>query len=192
MTRSKESVYVLATGAELLWMIDHVAACARALEKARTAELKTCGLDRPTRRLLAELFGGGPRPVPQLAAALCVTRQAVQPIVDALLAAGEVELLPNPTRRRSPIVRLSETGFRRAANLQDMEAAIAERLAERFLAAHVTVTCRTLANLIFATTGARAWELPPLRAGYAAPKVRASETEAALIRHPVATSGLWV
>jgi DNA-binding MarR family transcriptional regulator len=193
VSRAKDSVYATARAEDILWLLDHIVACARAVEGAQAAAREAAGLDGPSRRVLMDLHDGGPRPVPVLAAALGVTRQAVQPIVDARVATGHVELVPNRAKRRSPLVRLTEAGFRLVTELNDRDLDAAARLGPRFLASHVVVTRRTLANLIFALTGARAWELPPLRASYAAVYAPASGADdTRLNRHPLAGAGLTV
>jgi DNA-binding MarR family transcriptional regulator len=59
--------------------------------------------------------------VPELARERPVSRQHIQTLVNALLAAGLVETRPNPEHRRSPLLSLSEEGRRRLKQLQDRE-----------------------------------------------------------------------
>jgi DNA-binding MarR family transcriptional regulator len=53
-----------------------------------------------------------PLTVPRAARRLGLTRQSVQRTVDALVAAGEIELLPNPDHKRSPLLQLTSRGRR--------------------------------------------------------------------------------
>lgn len=62
------------------------------------------------RSLLRDLDRLGPQTVPQLARARLVSRQDVQPIVNALVREGLVEFVANPAHRRSPLVRLTAQG----------------------------------------------------------------------------------
>lgn len=68
---------------------------------------KTSGGKRNLLRLL-NLYG--PQTVPQLAQARTVSRQHIQKIVNQLAADGDVELVDNPSHRRSRLVRLTEQG----------------------------------------------------------------------------------
>ena len=164
----REGAFANPSAADFLWLIQHLAPCARVLEQARAHDLAAFGLDAPTRRLMDEMEALGPRPVPKIAKAFGLSRQAIQPLVDALVASGHAERLPNPLHAGSPLVRLTETGHRTITAVRARETATAGRMAERFLASHVATTRETLANLIFAYTGARAWDIPVLRPGYAA------------------------
>jgi DNA-binding MarR family transcriptional regulator len=62
------------------------------------------------RGILRSLEQGGPQTVPQLARARPVSRQHIQVLVNPLLAEGLVEALPNPSHRRSQLLRLTPRG----------------------------------------------------------------------------------
>ena len=53
-----------------------------------------------------------PPTVSRAARRLGLTRQSVQRTVDALVQAGEIELLPNPDHKRSPLLQLTSRGRR--------------------------------------------------------------------------------
>lgn len=64
-----------------------------------------------TRRgILRGVLRYGPQTVPALARARSVTRQNIQPVVDALLVEGLVELVENPKHARSPLVAATPRG----------------------------------------------------------------------------------
>ena len=52
----------------------------------------------------------GPQTVPQMARARPVSRQYIQTLVDQLTDEGHVELIDNPSHRRSSLVRLTSRG----------------------------------------------------------------------------------
>jgi DNA-binding MarR family transcriptional regulator len=52
----------------------------------------------------------GPQTVPQMARARPVSRQYIQALVDQLTDEGHVELIDNPSHRRSRLVRLTPQG----------------------------------------------------------------------------------
>lgn len=60
--------------------------------------------------LLRGLDVSGPQTVPQMARARPVSRQYIQVLVDRLAAEGRVELVENPSHRRSRLVRLTPQG----------------------------------------------------------------------------------
>jgi DNA-binding MarR family transcriptional regulator len=66
-------------------------------------------------------LGSAPQPVSRIAREMGLTRQAVQRSVNELLAAGVVELAPNPHHQRAPLVLLTAAGralYARAAERQ--------------------------------------------------------------------------
>lgn len=83
-------------------------ASARVVEATWRAHRVTVGM----RAVVAVLDDAGPSPVPEIAARLDLTRQAVQRHVNELLAIDMVATQPNPTHRRSVIVALTDRGER--------------------------------------------------------------------------------
>lgn len=83
------------------------------------------GLSVGTRAVLELLEESGPATVPELAARLDLTRQAVQRHVDDLVARGHAEPRPNPAHRRSVLIHPTDAGQRtmrtvRARELDDL------------------------------------------------------------------------
>lgn len=62
------------------------------------------------RSILRDLDRLRPQTVPQLARARLVSREDIQPIVNALACEGLVEFVANPAHRRSPLVQLTPQG----------------------------------------------------------------------------------
>jgi DNA-binding MarR family transcriptional regulator len=74
--------------------------------------------------LLRELDRVGERTVPEMARARPVSRQYVQYLVNRLLEDGFVELVPNPSHKRSRLVRLTPSGRRFLYGVQRREVAL--------------------------------------------------------------------
>ena len=68
------------------------------------------GVTTAERGILGDLAVGEPLTVPQLAAMRPVSRQAVQPVLTALLDRGLVETRPNARKKRSPFYRITRKG----------------------------------------------------------------------------------
>ena len=97
-----------------------------ALAERMHADLGVAG---PHRTVLKALFLDGQQSAPDLARRKSVTRQAVQPIVDDLLAKGLVSAADNPRHRRSPLYALTREGIDVCVAIQKREIAEIERLA---------------------------------------------------------------
>jgi DNA-binding MarR family transcriptional regulator len=78
--------------------------------RAVTAALQAEPFTMAIRALVERLEEQGPQTVPQIAAWLDVSRQAVQRVVDDARALGYVEVRDNPTHRRSHLVVLTTRG----------------------------------------------------------------------------------
>jgi len=93
-------------------------------------------------------LGAAPQPVSRIARDMGLTRQAVQRSVNELLAAGIVELAPNPHHQRAPLVLLTEEGrvvYARAVERQrPWASALSSALTQQALAEalHVLRTIR--------------------------------------------------
>jgi len=80
------------------------------------------------RSILRDLDRLGPQTVPQLARARLISRQDIQPIVNALAREGLVEFAANPAHRRSPLVRLTPRGKELLEEMGRREREIAAQL----------------------------------------------------------------
>ena len=79
---------------------------ARAVSATLRGQRMTMGI----RAVLERLADQGPQTVPQIAAWLDVSRQAVQRVVDDARALGYVDVRENPTHRRSHLIVLTDRG----------------------------------------------------------------------------------
>lgn len=100
------------------------------------------------RALLEHLHEQGPRTVPAMARALAFPRQVIQRVVDALLARGLVERVPNPAHRRSPIIRLTDGGREMIGRILGREAAQLREVAGPLSDAEIDSFRRTMLYLV--------------------------------------------
>jgi DNA-binding MarR family transcriptional regulator len=98
----------------------------RAVGEALHADL---GITTGTRDVMTSLASGAPRTVPDLARERPVSRQHIRTLVNELLAEGLVEMLPNPSHRRSRLIGLTDEGRRRLRVLREREAELLARTA---------------------------------------------------------------
>jgi DNA-binding MarR family transcriptional regulator len=78
-------------------------------------------LSGPRRTVLIGLARSGPRTVAQLAREREQPRQRFQPLVNALMADGLLEAVPNPAHRQSPLIALTPKGQRTVRRIQRTE-----------------------------------------------------------------------
>jgi len=88
---------------------------------------------------LLSVVSDTPRPVPQAARRLGVTRQAVQRVANDLVADGLADFTPNPDHRTSPLLGLTEEGRRALAGITraagKFNTTLAEAMGEREMTA---------------------------------------------------------
>jgi DNA-binding MarR family transcriptional regulator len=75
------------------------------------------------------------------------TRQATLRVVDALLAEGWLERIPNPRHRRAPLLRVTRLGSRVYHDAAQEQAQALNRIAESFDSAEVRAALRLLRAL---------------------------------------------
>lgn len=102
------------------------------------------GITASMRSVLEALYAGGPRTVPRIAREQGVSRQHVQVVVNALLAAGLVESIGNPDHLRSPLLRLSAAGTRAREAVRRREDRLLAETAKRIPEGDLKVTLKTL------------------------------------------------
>lgn len=78
-------------------------------------------LSGPRRTVLVNLARGGPRTVAQMAREREQSRQRFQPLVNALIADGLLQAVPNPAHRQSPLIALTSKGERAVRRIQRIE-----------------------------------------------------------------------
>ncbi len=95
-------------------------------------------------RLLDE---NGPASVPQLGRLRNTSRQNIQVLINRMVKEGVVELIDNPVHKRSPLVRLTETGRLLPSKARAAEAEMLERLAGIISAEELETVTAVLAAL---------------------------------------------
>jgi DNA-binding MarR family transcriptional regulator len=88
-----------------------------------------------------------PLTIPQIARRMGITRQSVHATVKRLVADGLVELAPNLDHRRSQLVRLTELGNRRYAEVDARQADWVNRLARGIGRGELDTAAQVLAEL---------------------------------------------
>lgn len=103
------------------------------------------------RALMETLAADGAMTVPQIARLKGVTRQHIQLLADALIAAGFAAVKENPAHRRSALIALTDKGRRTFAKMRARELPIVAALADEFDAQELdratTVLTRLAARL---------------------------------------------
>ena len=87
------------------------------MAQLREQMARRAGATRASWRVLAAAAGQG-RTVPQLARRLGVKRQSVQRLADQFVEAGRARYETNPDHRRSPLLKLTESGEAALKTLQ--------------------------------------------------------------------------
>ncbi len=73
------------------------------------------------RAVLEYLDRNGAATVPHIARARRVTRQRIQTLVNALLEVGLVKSISNPASKRSPLIKLTNTGTKTILEMRRLE-----------------------------------------------------------------------
>jgi DNA-binding MarR family transcriptional regulator len=95
----------------------------------------------------AVMLAGRPLTVPQIARRMGLTRQSVQASVNRLLSDGLVEAEENPDHRRSRLIRLSELGRAKYAQLDRRQAGWINALAAGLKTPELSTAARILEEL---------------------------------------------
>jgi DNA-binding MarR family transcriptional regulator len=85
-------------------------------------------LSGPRRTVLVGLHRSGPRTVAQMAKQREQSRQRFQPLVNALIADGLLEAVPNAAHKQSPLITLTASGRRAVKRIFAIERAWRGRL----------------------------------------------------------------
>jgi DNA-binding MarR family transcriptional regulator len=104
------------------------------------------GISPSGRALLEMIDVAGPQTVPAIARRRNTSRQNIQVQVDALRAAGLVEMQANPGHKRSVLVCLSEHGRIRFREIRAREAELVGRLAAEFDGQNLRSAAATIRN----------------------------------------------
>jgi DNA-binding MarR family transcriptional regulator len=104
-------------------------------------------LSGPRRTVLLGLHRSGPRTVAQLAREREQSRQRFQPIVNALIADGLLQAVPNEAHKQSPLIVLTANGRRAVQRIHATELAWRPRLKVSVSKARVANATRTLRDV---------------------------------------------
>jgi DNA-binding MarR family transcriptional regulator len=85
-------------------------------------------LSGPRRTVLVSLARSGPETVAQMARRRCQSRQRFQPLVDALVADGLLQGIPNPAHKQSPLIVLTSGGRKMVDRIHRIEGMWRSRL----------------------------------------------------------------
>jgi DNA-binding MarR family transcriptional regulator len=96
---------------------------------------------------LRRLLRDGPLTVPALARVRAVRRQSLQPLVEALVRDGLVELVDNPAHARSPLVQLTPRGAHLVERLDRIDGAVLRSVARGIPEDDLRTTASTLGTL---------------------------------------------
>ncbi|APX32184.1 MarR family transcriptional regulator [Brachybacterium sp. P6-10-X1] len=105
------------------------------------------GLSVGVRNVLDQLRRDGERTVPQLARSQDLSRQFVQRMVHEARRAGQVELVDNPSHRRSHLVRITPQGHEAITAVTDREQALLGSVGGNLTAQELTATLRVLHHM---------------------------------------------
>jgi DNA-binding MarR family transcriptional regulator len=97
--------------------------------------------------MLRSLKVEGPQTVPQIARSRPVSRQHIQKLANEMIAEGVIELIDNPTHRRSKLLRLTPKGEAAFQEITDRIAQEAEGFAEGIDIEEILVSVRVLRQL---------------------------------------------
>ena len=85
-------------------------------------------LSGPRRTVLVSLARSGPQTVAQMARRRSQSRQRFQPLVDALVADGLLQAVPNPAHKKSPLIVLTARGRKMVERIHRIEGMWRSRL----------------------------------------------------------------
>jgi DNA-binding MarR family transcriptional regulator len=99
------------------------------------------------RGVLRTLVADGPQTVPQMARTRPTSRQHIQVLVNRLLELGLVELVDNPSHKRSRLVNLTPAGRKRIEAMNKREAELLAKLPVDISEKNLHSTARTIKKL---------------------------------------------
>ncbi len=122
----------VANAARLGRLMRLVRVCFRDMTVAAGRLHADLGINASTRAVLEFLAENGPATVPEIARSRNVSRQHIQQLADALVAAGYCACAGNPAHRRSQLLQMTETGRVVFAAAMAREKVYLERMSAEF------------------------------------------------------------
>lgn len=132
---------------EVYEVLGQVRTCFNLLRSLADRLHEDLGVNPSMRAVMESLAGETGRTVPDIAREKGVSRQHVQVIMNALLEAGLVEAVDNPSHRRSPLFMLTVRAQTVFAEIRRREAEPTARLAQALPAGSLTAARTVLAEL---------------------------------------------
>lgn len=99
------------------------------------------------RRTVLSALASGPQTVSQLARQRSLSRQRLQPLVNALMRDGLVKAVPNPAHKRSPLMTLTPEGQRQERRMLSRENAFRAGLKPKSSAADIAKAAAVLRDV---------------------------------------------
>jgi DNA-binding MarR family transcriptional regulator len=122
----------------------------RLFQRLRTVSevlMENTVINAPQRAVLEFVVLKAPQTVQQIAQFLSVSRQHVQVIVNELLELELLEAIENPAHKRSPLIKVNNSGKKLFKTIQTREAAALKNLEGRIPAKDIATTIKTLKAL---------------------------------------------
>ena len=110
-------------------------------------------LSGPRRTVLASLAESGPETVAQMARRRAQSRQRFQPLVNALMADGLLEAVPNPDHKQSPLIALTPRGRKTVERIHEIEQAGRSGLRIKATAPQIAESVAVIREVRFALEG---------------------------------------
>jgi DNA-binding MarR family transcriptional regulator len=110
-------------------------------------------LSGPRRTVLASLAESGPQTVAQMARRRAQSRQRFQPLVNALIAEGLLQTVPNAAHKQSPLIVLTSRGRKTVERIHKIEQAGRSRLRIKATAPQVEESVAVIREIRLALEG---------------------------------------
>ncbi|MFC9977508.1 MarR family winged helix-turn-helix transcriptional regulator [Spirillospora sp. NPDC127200] len=134
--------------ARLTEVFDLVGPLYRKAHRKVEQDASLAGLSVGVRAVLVLLREHGPMTVPQMGRAQALSRQFVQRMVNDALAQDLVESVPNPSHKRSRLIRLTGRGRDAVTAVVDREREVLGRVGDDLTEAEIDTCVRVLERLL--------------------------------------------
>jgi len=128
-------------------LIKNIRGCFQELKGLGDKLHNDLGVTASMRAVMEFLNEHGANTVPDIARAKNVSRQHIQLLVDALNEKGLIELLQNPTHKRSPLIGLTQSGAETYSEMQARERDVLMQFSRKLSADDVASANRCLEKL---------------------------------------------
>lgn len=132
----------------IIEVFDLVGPLYRRAQRKVEEDVPSEGLSVGVRAVLNMLRESGPMTVPQMGRAQALSRQFVQRMVNEAAARHLVEVVPNPTHKRSSLIRLTEEGRATIGAVIDRERSILRQVSRDLTDADISACIRVLSRML--------------------------------------------